>query len=137
MGLIKNISLFKRYRKIIKENKQELYEKFNLRIDQIYRLYTVYNISPSEYNEFIKKYGDVNGEDLYTQLLNKYISDINTYLINKGLVELFGLEEKSRIDELNTLIVIRFSLFDTKSVANFLRNFLILLVIIFGIFIFI
>ncbi len=138
MNIIQRFKYFKYYCKILDENKQELYDKFNIRIDNIYRMYTVYNIDESEYKTYggdkpiihekktIEEYltlnsnsgAMMNGEDYFKLVINKHISRLDQFLIQKGLSELYGLTSKHRIDKYNAKVVIEYKYLNTLFLAN-------------------
>ena len=49
MNIIDRIKYFLLYKKVIDKNKQELLTKFNIRVDDVYRLYTVISIDDDEF----------------------------------------------------------------------------------------
>jgi hypothetical protein len=138
MNIIQRFKYLKYYCKVLDENKQELYEKFNVRIDSIYRMYTVYHIDETEYKTYggdkpiihekktIEDYLTVNsnsgammnGEDYFKLVVNKNIARLDQYLIQKGLSELYGLSSKYRVDKYNTKVVIEYKYLNTLFLAN-------------------
>lgn len=110
MNVFKKLKYYKFYKKIIKDNKDMLNRKYNLRIDDAYRLYTVLNM-PTDVEAY--------GSKLTEKYLTEYISKVDTALMELGLNELIGIGEMKKIDEINYLIIFRFSLMDT---AKYLRK---------------
>jgi len=135
-NLRRNIKNFKYYKNVLKSNKDILEKNYNIRIDFIWRLYTIYNIDPAEY----KTYGEdkiiydninstnfqhlnksdalLNGEDIFELKIKKELSKLNTFLSSIGLTELYGISDKKRLDKYNYRIIIRFKYLDTKFWAN-------------------
>ncbi len=138
MNIIQRFRNLKYYCKILDENRQELYEKFNIKIDNIYRMYTVYNIDEKEWKtyggdkpiihekktieDFLSTQSNsgnlMNGEDYFKLVLNKKIALLDQYLIQKGLSEMYGLTSKYQIDKLNTKIIIEYKYLNTLFLAN-------------------
>lgn len=138
MNIIQRFKNLKYYCKVLDENKQELYEKFNIKIDNIYRMYTVYTIDEKEW----KTYGGdkpiihekksvedfltlqsnsgniMNGEDYFKLIINKKIAKLDQFLIQKGLSEMYGLTSKYQIDKFNTKVVIEYKYLNTLVLAN-------------------
>jgi hypothetical protein len=138
MNFFKKIKNLKYYSNILEENRAELYEKFNIKIDNIYRMYTVYNIDESEW----KTYGGdkpilyenktledfltnksssgamMNGEEYFDRIIKIKLSKLDQYLISKGLGEMYGLSSKYRIDKLNVKVVIEYKYISTLFLAN-------------------
>lgn len=106
---IKNL-LF--YIKVIRRIKDDLNKKFSMRVDAIYRLYTIFSILPKDYETY--------GDELFETELKKYIKDVDNYLADNGLQELYGLSTMERLDDLNYKIVIRFKYLNTLTLANIL-----------------
>ena len=115
MNIIKKYRLMFEYIKSIKKNLPAI-EKFflennsqfaytitSIKIDNIYRVYTVINLKP--YNiQNLQTYG-------HTYLDNevsKFLSEFNKQLANIGLRELVGLAKADRIGENNILIVMEY-----------------------------
>ena len=139
MNLIKKIKNLRYYLKIIKTNKKELYDNYNIKVDNIYRLYSVYNMDENEYNQYggddhidVNNHNSIegllqtasgsgkitNGEDLFNTKIDKELRRLDTYLIKIGLAEMYGYTQKKRLDKLNYQVVIEFKYMSTKFLAN-------------------
>ncbi len=138
MNPIERIKNFLYYKRILDENKAELFEKHNIRIDNIYRMYTVYNIEPKEYDTYggdkpilysspelndlvigkTKSGAMLNGEDLFKLNIEQKLNRLENYLNKKGLIEMFGITSRPRIDTYNWKVVIEYKFLSTKFWAN-------------------
>jgi len=108
--MIKNIKNFFYYKSVLKKIEKELDEKFSIRIDSIYRMYTIFSMLPKEFN--------IYGDELFEAELKKYIKKVDTFLNERGLKELYGLSNQERLDDLNYKIVIRYKYLNTLKIAN-------------------
>lgn len=120
---------FKYYKQILEDNRETLENEYNVRVDNIWRLYTVYTITPEDYYTYGGKniaheYGEsgalMNGDELFEKNVKLEISKLDFFLRKIGLAELYGMSEKRRIDAWNYKIVIRFKEIDTLFWANVL-----------------
>jgi hypothetical protein len=116
-NIFKKISLFFTYSNIIKSNKTQLELEYNARIDNIYRIYTVLNIPE---NIFEEPY-NIRKTDIDTIAKNyilDYRGNLSNFLISKGLMELFEVYDVRKVDKYSYLIILGFSLFNTKKLVN-------------------
>jgi hypothetical protein len=117
------IRIFLIYRNILKRNSIILWERFNIRFDDVYRLYTVIIIPPETMSLLSmkdNKYHMVFQQEVVTQITS-YIKAVSGYLKTVGMgEEWYGLTEMTEIDQMNYKIVISFAFFDTVKVANWL-----------------
>jgi hypothetical protein len=139
MNIFKKIQLFFFYKKVINDNKEELLKKFNIRIDDIYRMYTVVTIDEDEFKKYggdapvlykipdIDTYLDqsqatrdglINGEMFLQKKVSHYLFVLEQYLNEKGLIELFGMSSNQKIDKQNRKIVIEYRFISTKRIAD-------------------
>jgi hypothetical protein len=139
MNIFKKIQLFFFYKKVINDNKEELLKKFNIRIDDIYRMYTVVTIDEDEFKKYggdapvlykipdIDTYLDqsqatrdglINGEMFLQKKVSHYLFALEQYLNEKGLIELFGMSSNQKIDKQNRKIVIEYRFISTKRIAD-------------------
>lgn len=127
--LFKKLKLYNQYRKIIRDNREILSgPTLNLRVDRVYRLYTVINM-PDD----VKTYG----KSLTEKYLKEYISSVDSKFNEIGLGELVGIIDMNKIDETNYLVVFGFSLMDTAKFWTRLSLILVLgILITFGVIIF-
>jgi hypothetical protein len=137
----RNIVNFNHYKKTIMIHKKELFEKFGIKIDWIYRMYFIYTIDESILN---MQYESLDNEDLkdisnlvigkeaekeLEKSFNNKLSQIDRYLISIGLTNryetispIYGLDSDKtiRLNSLQKRGVIRYKHFNTLKVANFL-----------------
>ncbi len=115
INLLKRISLFLQYKKLLKENKDIILNgDSGLRIDRAYRMYTVLNIPNSTLN-----YGDVATKEY----VDDYLSKIGLFLNKLNFTELIAIYGESKfIDRNNYLIVLGFSGLNTTKIFNRLRD---------------
>lgn len=138
MNLFDRIKYYKIYKEIINKHKETLLKTYNVRVDDIYRLYTVYNISLGEYKAYggdkkieyetndiehflngkSKSGAMINGEEFFERKVKAELNALDTFLINIGLSELYGMTEKSRLDRLNMKVVIEYKYLRMKTIAN-------------------
>jgi vancomycin permeability regulator SanA len=117
ISLFKKINFFKKYKKIIKDNSEELSSMFNLRIDSAYRMYTVINIPKDMIgDEYSMRTYDISN------ISKGYITDwgleLKKYLDSKGLSELYSYYKIEKVDKFSFLVVIGFSLFKSNEYYN-------------------
>lgn len=119
MTILKKLNLFFSYRRAIKDSKNILRERFNIRIDGAQRLYTVINVPEELVGEaYSLKTSDIN------RISENYIRGFNEELANflntKGLSELYEIYEIKKVDKYSYLVVIGFSLFKSQRFYNIL-----------------
>lgn len=114
---IKKILLFNSFRKTLKKNKQFLLSKFNLRIDNASRLYTVINIPEELVGEaYSLKKSDI--DRISENYLREYSREVSEHLNSLKLQELFEVYEIRKVDKYSYLIVIGFRLFKSPKFYN-------------------
>lgn len=137
MNIFDKIKYLRLYCKTLDLNKAELYEKYNIKIDSIYRMYTIYTVSQEDYNiygenttgiqnpaisdilEKKTKSGKLTtGDDFVLSSLNKYLYTIDQFLISKGLHELYGITTKKKIDKFNYKVIVEYRFINTLFWAN-------------------
>jgi len=114
----RKFKLYLQYRKNLVSNKS-LLENAGLRIDRVKRIYTVVNVPENLFDDvYGMKTSDIN------RVSQSYITDkvreISKILNGIQLTELYKLYETKKVDRYSYLLVIGFSLFDTKKLADFL-----------------
>ena len=100
---------FRTYKKLIKKNKDILFQKYNVKIDNINRCYTILNFPPDE-QENIRQYG-------YYYIDNKvrdYLREIQEFFSALGLFEMIGVSELVQLDDFNVLLIIEFKHLNSK-----------------------
>jgi len=115
MNIFKRISLLITYSKILNVNKEELLEKFNVRVDSVKRIYTVINVPDDEYT-----YGEQHALKLTETYLKSWLGKLDKYLITKGIKEFTDVQEITTIDQQNFLLIIRYKFLNTARIANIL-----------------
>lgn len=127
MYFFKKISLFLTYRTILKSISKELEIEYNCRVDNIYRIYSVLNIPEELFEEpYNLRKSDI--ETLSRNYVTEYRRSISTFLVSKGLMELFDIYEIRKVDKYSYLLIFGFSLFNTKKIANnFITTLLVLI----------
>ena len=113
ISFFKKIQLFLYYRRIVKQNKVQLEQNLNIRIDEAYRLYTVLNVPEELIGEaFSIKKSDI--DKISESYIREYTMVVSKFLNSIGLSELFQSYEVKKVDKLSYLVVIGFSLFKTN-----------------------
>jgi hypothetical protein len=113
ISIIKKVKIFNSFRKSINENKFELEQKFNMRIDKANRLYTVLNIPQDMIGEpYNLKKSDI--DILSEKFVKEFISSLSIFLDSKNMRELYKVYEVKKVDKFSYLIVIGFSLFQSN-----------------------
>jgi hypothetical protein len=117
ISLFKKIKLFNYFKKLLKQNKSELELKFNIRIDNAYRLYTVINVPEELIGEaYSLKKSDI--DRISENYIKQYSSELGRYLNSKGLNELYDFYKIDKVDKYSYLIVFGFKLFESNKYYN-------------------
>ncbi len=117
ISIIKKIKLFREFKKKISDSKTDLIEKFNLRIDRSYRIYTVINIPESAIGEpYSLKKADI--DKISENFTREYLFELSKYLDSKNLKELYEIYEIKKVDKFSYLVVVGFSLFRSNKYYN-------------------
>lgn len=111
--MFKNIRLYNLYRKLVKEHEKGLLEKFNLRIDQVGRIYTVIHVPPQA-----DTYGPKDGPRITKSLLQTWLNKLDNYLVEIGIKELTAVESLTEIDEMNYLLIIKFKFINVARILT-------------------
>lgn len=126
VNFFRKIYLFFFYSRKVNENKINLLSAFGLRVDYVYRIYTVLNI-PKELIEEPYNVRTTDIDNISQNYLRMYSNQLQEYLNSIGLRELFDIYEIKKVDKYSYLMVFGFALFNTKKIANYLIYFSILL----------
>jgi len=102
----KLLGLF-RYISVIKNNRDMLLKKHNLRINWLYQLYTIISLPPERHKNAIE-FG-VNGYPYLNEEVERYMKSLDVTLMETGLLELAGIQEMTKIDDLNVKVVITYA----------------------------
>jgi hypothetical protein len=117
MNIFKKISLFLTYRSTIISIKRELELEYNARIDSIYRIYTVLNLPDVLFEEpYNTRTTDI--DTIARRYILEFRQNFSTFLVKKGLLELFDIYEVRKVDKYSYLLIFGFSLFNTRKTAN-------------------
>ncbi len=113
VGLFKRIKLFRLFKKIINDNKNELSVNYGIRVDRAYRLYTILNIPEELIGEaFSLKKSDI--DRISEPYIKEYTNKLGFFLNSKGLSEMYDFYELSKEDKFSWKIVIGFKLFKSN-----------------------
>lgn len=109
VSFFKKLQLLRTFNKTIKENKVELQNKFNIRIDRAKRLYTVLNIPEELIGEaYSLKKSDI--DRISETYIKSYGEELATFLNSKGLSELYQYYQIEKVDKYAYLLVFGFRL---------------------------
>jgi hypothetical protein len=110
ISFFKKLKLFRVFKNLIKSNQNELEQKFGVRIDRAYRLYTVLNI-PEELigGAYVLKKSDI--DRIAESYIKDFSKDLSEYLNSKGLSELYDYYTLNKVDKYSWHLVMGFSLF--------------------------
>lgn len=117
ISIFKKIKIFKFFKNTVKLNKNELKYRFNIRIDNASRLYTVLNIP----EEFIGEPYNIRKSDIdkiAENFIKEYSIEVANFLDSKGLRELYEFYKIDKVGKYSYLIVIGFSLFRSNEYYN-------------------
>jgi hypothetical protein len=92
---------------IISKNNIKAYTIKSLKIDYMYRLYTIVNLKP----ENIKN-SELYGYSYFDNEIKKFIKDLNIELGKIGLTELIGLSNVEKKTPTSVLVVVEFKFLD-------------------------
>ena len=128
-NFFKKIYLFFVYRRNLLRSRVDLKIQFNIRVDNIYRFYTVVNIP----QDIIEEPYNMRKSDIDV-MSTKYIENFNvrlsSYLNSRGLTELYKIYDIEKVDKYSYLYVFGYSLFNTKAAMTNLFIFLLILLVI-------
>ena len=117
--MFKKLKLFSSWKKTIKSSRIELQQRFNLRIDNAMRLYTVINIPEELIGEaYSLKKSDI--DRISETYLREFSSELSKFLNGKNLQELYEVYEIKKVDKYSYLLVFGFSQFKTTKFYNWL-----------------
>jgi hypothetical protein len=117
--MFNKIKLFYSYRKIIKSQRLMLSQKYSIRIDKAWRMYTVLNIPEELVGEaFSLKKSDI--DRISDNYIRQFYTELGQELNKNGLTELFNIYDIQKVDKYSYLVVIGFSLFKSQKYFNLL-----------------
>lgn len=121
-NIFKKIYLFFIFRRNLLKAKTDLKIQFNIRVDNIFRFYTVLNV-PDEVVEEPYNLRKSDVDTISRNYVREFNSQLSQFLNSRGLTELYDLYDMEKVDKYSYLLVFGFSLFNTKRLANSLIYF--------------
>jgi len=120
MKLLKNLRLFRYFKKSLNDNRILLEGDYNVRIDKAYRMYTVLNVPEERFEEpYNTRLADI--DTISQTYIRDYIIRLSDFLDSKGLSELYDFYEPvKRVEKYSYLIVIGFKPFNSVKYNNIL-----------------
>ena len=110
ISFFKKLSLFRLFKKTIRDNRNELQQKFGIRVDRAYRLYTVLNIPEELIGEaYVLNKSDV--DRISEAYIKEFSRELSELLNSKGLNELYDYYEMNKVGKYSWHIVMGFSFF--------------------------
>ena len=117
VSIFKKIYLFFIFRKNLLKTETDLKIQFNIRVDKIFRFYTVLNV-PNEVMEEPYNLRKSDIETLGRNYVREFNSTLSQFLNSRGLTEHYELYDMEKVDKYSYLLVFGYSLFNTKRLAN-------------------
>jgi hypothetical protein len=117
ISIFKKIKIFNTFKKTLKLNRNELEKRFNIRIDNAKRMYTVLNIP----EELIGEPYNIRKSDIdkiAEKFIREYSMQVARFLDSKGLQEMYDFYKVDKVGKYSYLIVIGFSLFRSHEYYN-------------------
>ncbi len=121
-NIFKKIYLFFIFRRNLLKAETDLKIQFNIRVDKIFRFYTVLNV-PSEVVEEPYNLRKSDIDSISRNYVKEFNSQLSQFLNSRGLTELYDLYDMEKVDKYSYLLVFGYSLFNTKRLANSLIYF--------------
>jgi len=104
LSFFKRLSLYRKYKRVIKENSAELEKNFNLRIDRANRLYTVLNVPSENIGEaYNLKKADI--DKIAEGYIRDFSIEVAKYLDSKDLKEMYDFYDVSKLEKYAYLVV--------------------------------
>ena len=117
--MFKKIKLFYAYRRILKNKSLVLKNKYNIRIDNAWRMYTVLNVPEEVVGEaYSLKKSDI--DKISENYIKQFYIEVGQELNTSGLTELFNIYDVQKVDKYSYLVVIGFSQFKSQKYFNLL-----------------
>ena len=117
ISIFKKIKIFKSFKKALKLNRTELEQRFNIRIDNANRLYTVLNVPEEVIGEpYNIRKSDI--DKIAENFIKEYSTEVAKFLDSKGLQELYEFYKVDKVGKYSYLIVIGYSLFRSNEYYN-------------------
>jgi len=115
--MFKKLYLFFYYRKKLLKIQKDLKLLFNIRIDNIFRCYTVLNI-PEEIFEDPYNFRRSDIESLSRPYIRDFYGKVSDFLNKNGLTELYEVYDLEKVDKFSYLLIFGYSLINTRRFAN-------------------
>ncbi len=117
MALWNDIKLYFSFVKTLRENEDELRGKFNLRIDNAGRIYTVLNVPKELFGDYNLRANDINS--IAENYIREYTVKLGEFLNSKGLSELYGFDEPiKKLDKYSYLIVVGYKRRSSRTILK-------------------
>lgn len=117
ISIFKKIKIFKTFKKTLKLSRTELEQRFNIRIDNAKRMYTVLNVPEEVIGEpYNIRKSDI--DKIAENFIREYSVEVAKFLDSKGLQELYEFYKVEKVGKYSYLIVIGFSLFRSNEYYN-------------------
>lgn len=113
MNIFKKIKIYRQYRNSLSKIERELSAQFNVRIDNVGRLYTVLNIP----EEIFEEPYNIRKSDIDTiaqNYIKEYSSKLSTFLNKNDLIELYDFYSIEKVEKYSYLLILGFSLMNTE-----------------------
>ena len=121
-NIFKKIYLFFIFRRNLLKAETDLKIQFNIRVDKIFRFYTVLNV-PSEVVEEPYNLRKSDVDTISKNYVREFNFQLSQFLNSRGLTELYDLYDMEKVDKYSYLLVFGYSLLNTKRLANSLIYF--------------
>jgi len=116
-NFFKKILLFFEYRSKILRLQKDLKLQFNIRIDNIFRCYTVVNI-PEDVFEDPYNFRKSDIDTISRPYIREFYGKVSDFLNKNGLTELYEIYDLEKVDKYSYLLIFGYSLINTRRSAN-------------------
>jgi hypothetical protein len=113
VNIFKKIKIYRQYRNSLSKIERELSAQFNVRIDNVGRLYTVLNIPEEIFEEpYNIRKSDIDA--IAQNYIKDYSSKLSTFLNKNDLIELYDFYSIEKVEKYSYLLILGFSLMNTE-----------------------
>lgn len=113
MNIFKKIKIYRQYRDSISKIERDLSSQFNVRIDNVGRLYTVLNIPEEIFEEpYNIRKSDIDA--IAQNYIRDYSSRLSNFLNQNNLIELYDFYSIEKVEKYSYLLIFGFSLMNTE-----------------------
>ena len=103
-SFFKRLSLYREYKRVVRNNSSELEAKFGLRVDRANRLYTVINVPPDTIGDsYNLKKSDV--DKIAEGYIRDYSVEVSKFLDSKNLKEMYDFYDIKKVEKYSYLVV--------------------------------